>query len=530
MAKFGDLKIELIFPDKVYVTGLGEVKTTATVSGREIEPEGLYSTEIFGPIGSDERMSRFGYIDLHLPLLHPRIFLYLATLSSFYHGIMSSSKHAIFNPKTKEFEPADSDTGKTGYSFFMKHLYEMKLPEKDSDKAKNMVETIEKYRKRGVLTNTKLLVLPAGMRDINIEDTGRITEDELNDFYKPVISSSRILEGYTTHDPYVDYLAYDLQYKIHLLYSYIFNMMKGKKGYIGKNVSRRSVDYSSRNVLSGKAYIVEDLLKEDKDLLNTSIMGIFQFIKSTEPLSKHAVLEQFTNSRFNSVTGKGKLYDPKKKKFVELELLSKQIDEWVGSDGLTNLFNKALDNGVKQTVMDVDGYWLYPVLDTGDTITIIPDNDGLMEVDTSKLRGLTLGEMLYLSAQIVVNDIATTMTRFPITGQGSIYGSGISLSSTVLYREAEVTYPNGMKVKYKNYPKQDSIYDESVSASYGRWKGLSSDADGDTLASHILMSEEAVKEVRDEMNSLKSIIGPDGKFTVELADYIADTVIKTLSK
>ncbi len=530
MSKLGDLKIELIFPDKPYVTGLGEVKTTATVFGKEIEQEGLFSTEIFGPIGTEERMSRFGYIDLHLPILHPRIYDYLISISSLYQGIMASTKYAIFNDKTKEFEPADKDTGKTGYTFFMEHLYEMKLPDKEGDEAKNMIMVIEKYRKRGILTNTKLLVLPAGMRDINIEDDGRITEDEINDFYKPVISSSKILEGYRKYDPYIDYLVYDLQYKVHLLYLYIFNLMKGKKGYIGKNVSRRHIDYSTRNVLSGKAYTVENLLEDETDLLNTSVMGIFQFIKSTEPLSKHAVVENFTKIRFDRNEERGNLYDLKQKRFVDVKLPSKVIDKWVTSKGLTSLFNESLDNDVKQTEIIIDDKYLYPVYDDGDNVIIFADNDQLEEVKPASIRGLTIGELLYLSAQTVVHELATTMTRFPITGQGSIYTSKLMLSSTVVYRPVNVTYPDRKQRHYNNYPVQDGVYDESVSASYGRWAGLSSDADGDTLVSNVLMSEEAINEADELMNSIKSIIGADGKLVVEIADYIADTVIKTLSK
>ena len=49
-----------------------EVTSTRTLSsGNMVNPLGLFSTEIFGDFGSQDRMEKFGYIDLGIKILTP---------------------------------------------------------------------------------------------------------------------------------------------------------------------------------------------------------------------------------------------------------------------------------------------------------------------------------------------------------------------------------------------------------------------------------------------------------------------------
>ena len=51
----------------IFLNGLKEVKTQLIYepSTSNFHPEGLYSEEIFGQIGSPQRVATLGYIDLH---------------------------------------------------------------------------------------------------------------------------------------------------------------------------------------------------------------------------------------------------------------------------------------------------------------------------------------------------------------------------------------------------------------------------------------------------------------------------------
>ena len=43
-------------------------------SSQNFDPDGLYSTEIFGPVGSELRNDSFAYIDLKIKILHPLVY------------------------------------------------------------------------------------------------------------------------------------------------------------------------------------------------------------------------------------------------------------------------------------------------------------------------------------------------------------------------------------------------------------------------------------------------------------------------
>ena len=51
------------------------------------------------------------------------------------------------------------------------------------------IEMIEKYRANGTATYTKIMVLPAGLRDIQMQEDGRYKQSEINDLYRKVIKA-----------------------------------------------------------------------------------------------------------------------------------------------------------------------------------------------------------------------------------------------------------------------------------------------------------------------------------------------------
>ena len=72
-----------------------------TPSSTEFHPDGLFSEEIFGMIGSEERLkTAFGYIELNTVILAPVIYRHLVKLSAFYEDIMAGKSYAIFDDKT----------------------------------------------------------------------------------------------------------------------------------------------------------------------------------------------------------------------------------------------------------------------------------------------------------------------------------------------------------------------------------------------------------------------------------------------
>ena len=100
----------------------------------KFHPKGLFSVEIFGPIGSELRNRLFGYIDLNIEILHPLIYYAIISLKSFYKDILAGNQLAIWDNDTKQFIKSNDIDSNTGYDFFFKHIKELKFEETGSYK------------------------------------------------------------------------------------------------------------------------------------------------------------------------------------------------------------------------------------------------------------------------------------------------------------------------------------------------------------------------------------------------------------
>lgn len=530
--QFGDLALNLIFPNREYVKYMGEVSSTVAIDNREIDSKGLYSIETFGPLGSEERMQRFGYIDLYLPIIHPKIYQILIKISSLYKGIILSTKTAKFDSRKRDFI-ADPD-GETGYSFFMKHIYELKITkESDSSEFDNSKKLFYKYQSKRLLTNDKLLVLPAGMRDINIEDDNRVTEDEINEYYKKVISAASMLEGERNINPSLDFILANLQEKVNELYSAILLLLKGKKKFIGGHVTGRSIDYSTRNIATGKQKPIEDLANFNEDVINTTIFGLYQFIKSAEPFVKHHVNELYISRLFNTADYRALLFDPKLKRMKEVSLPNDEIERFTTSKGLTTLFNRMVDSYVRQIEVPIGDYLLLPVYDSGDRVEIYLDDESIPDEYRGKLRGITYGELLYTAIYPKFKELLTTVTRYPIAEEGGIFISYVDVNTTTEIRKVNLKIKSQFDTKeltIENYPRLDSEYNDSLGVPYTRSSGLGLDFDGDSITTTILLTDEALEEGKKFINSKMNYLYPNGKWKQELIDYIVDIVLKSMTK
>ena len=175
--------IDLLALNKDKVKLLGEVKSAQILeaSSHDFKSDGLFSTSIFGQVGSSERQVKFGYIDLKYPILHPLVYSQYCELSKLYADILNGKARAKFDSKLGNFIP--DPEGETGYTFFTKHLKNLKLDSRASDKRDYKIKLVIKGSQPEYLTS-KWLVIPAGLRDYHVDENGRPTEDEVNNLYR----------------------------------------------------------------------------------------------------------------------------------------------------------------------------------------------------------------------------------------------------------------------------------------------------------------------------------------------------------
>jgi hypothetical protein len=93
--------------------------------------------------------------------------------------------YAKWNPELSDFEPASEVDGQTGFSFFIQHWKDIKFRHNRSGARSLRIKAIEKFR--DVALTDKIIVIPAGLRDLHVDENGRTSEDEINSLYRRLL-------------------------------------------------------------------------------------------------------------------------------------------------------------------------------------------------------------------------------------------------------------------------------------------------------------------------------------------------------
>jgi len=275
------LTLKLIDIDKlIEQENLKEVKSAKPYIRERVgrfDPEGLWSEEIFGPVGSEERRKKFAYVNLGTVIIHPQLYPVVGRLSpSFQKCLTGKGKFKVQNGKLVQ-----SDDGGFGPLFIYENFdkidwsqYELKDP--------RAVKAILKYGKK--MFYDKWLILPAGVRDIlQVGKTQRVQYSEINMLYVQLVSlvttEAKSISKYS--------LSVAVQEVINKIAAWIKNRMKGKSGAIRGMVLRKTVDFCARGTIVGnpkldidqielpwyvciklfEPFVIHKLMKERQDLM-----------------------------------------------------------------------------------------------------------------------------------------------------------------------------------------------------------------------------------------------------------------------
>ena len=216
---------------------------------KRFHPDGLYSEAIFGQVGSRDRLVRKGYIDLHTDIVTPHLYKQLISLRSYYKDIISGKAYAKFDPEIKDLILVDPDEpgADTGFQFFVKSLPKISFARTDSVKRTDKIDLLEKYRDRLIID--KLIVLPAGIRDVKITDD-YISPEEINKFYVAILQLASGLPSNKSDEPLYDTIRFQIQTKVMAIYDYITTLIDGKSGFAQGKFAARKLTYGTRNVIT----------------------------------------------------------------------------------------------------------------------------------------------------------------------------------------------------------------------------------------------------------------------------------------
>lgn len=534
--------IDLMFATDAEMRSLRPTTKTDIYEGitSNFHDDGLFSTLTFGRVGTPDRDSRFSYIRLNAEVIHPAIYEVLKKLKRSYIDIINSQMYAKWDPELRDFVPSDMIDGETGMAFFTRYLHRLD-PLKNNSKKRNMyVDVFDKYKHQALMHNC--IVIPAGIRDVYVDQDGRDVQDEINDYYRALISiaSSINLIGARQNDPAVDIPRRNLQSTMNEIYAYLKSILDGKKGLIQAKWGGRKIALGTRNVLSSMEMLADTLGSPRAPKVTDIYIGLLQTIISVLPITINRLKERFLADIFTSVSQPTLLIDPKTYKLVNVNLEPHIWDKWGTNDGIEKKMREFEDEANRHKYIKIHGHYLYLIYQKGNVFKVFRDINDLPNPEMiNDVHPMTYAELYYLCNYEGWYDLVGLVTRYPIAGIFSIFPGNIyTKTDDAAFECYELGDDWETKVGYaREYPsahlnnqlnKQTSWFNTAAVSSV-KLKALSADFDGDVVSVNIPLTETATNEIRRVLNSRSSIIGANGKFNFSANTNIPSRVINSLT-
>lgn len=525
------LNFWLLNVNRQLVQGLNPTTALDTYVGatKNFHPDGLYSIETFGPFASEQRDETFSYIDINAEIISPVIALTLFQLKRLYKDVMSGKRYATWDAQAKDFMPAapGDDGSDTGYSFFMSHYAELAPRKTNSLIRLQSIDLVNKYR--DIALSRYVLVLPAGLRDIEVVDGKRDKEDELNKYYRKLLRISKMIPNVNNKNhKSLDSIRWNLQNTFIDIYKYFFDMEDGKYGFIRGKWAARRVQNGTRNVISSMDCTSEVMGREDEIRPTDTIVGMIQGLRCLLPVAIHATRTKYLP---NIDAGNGYLYliDKKTLKREPVLVSPEDYDQYTSDEGIEDLIIGYRHRDDKHQVLTVNNRYLGLIYNDGSVFKVFFDISELPAgLDRKFVKPLTICELLYLSGHEIWGKYFGLLTRYPVTGDGSTYSSTIRLVTTT---RSKMLYELDERWQDVNNPAicfPDRTIPElvtSMAPNPTRIVGLGADFDGDTSSFEALYTDESLNENRRMLRSASYWVTPEGNMKV---DVCTDVVERTL--
>lgn len=519
------------------IKNVKQVKALDTTDGAttNFHPEGLFSTEIFGRVGDERRSLLYGYIDIKAPIFHPLIYMAFTKLKRLYGEIMASREWALWDAHQKDFIKAKPSEGaRTGYAFFLEHWREIAFEESKSTIRNEYIKLIEKNK--DIALTRYIVVMPAGLRDYEVDELNRKSEDEINTLYRKFIALSNVfIESSLEINPEViDKPRFDMQLNFASLYDMIEAMIAGKKKlFLGKVASRRIFN-GTRNVITAMNTSVPILGKKGSPGFNSTIIGLYQYLQATLPVSC-AQVNQFLSAMFPDVNSPALLVDPKTLERREIFLHVRYYDKWATIEGIEKIISSFKEEQLRKTPLTIDGYYLGLLyLGPDGTFKVFGDIRELPPTRSREhVRPLTLMDVLYISVYQHFAKYPLFVTRYPVTGVGSIYPSKTHLRVTVDFeerRELDNTWgPKGEDSVAYEFPKLDAAFVNAMTPHTAHIQRMGADFDGDTSSGNCAYSDEAIAETETFFKQRSAYVGTNGKLLYSAAVDTVELVLHSMT-
>ena len=189
----------------------------------------------------------------------------------------------------------------------------------------------------------------------------------------------------------------------------------------------------------------------------------------------------------------------------------------MSDEGLDKVITSFGEEVVRHKALEIEGHYVGLIYKGPDmTYRFMQDIAELPEGRSKDdVHPLTFCELMYLSVSKVANKYPLFVTRYPISGMGSIYPSKVFLKPTIDVEERseldanwELKGPDDIAYQF---PILGSGFVSTISPASTHLARLGADFDGDTVSANVLYMDESVLEVDKLLASTKYYIGTDGR-------------------
>ncbi len=239
--------------DYIIKNKINQITTTniKEIGSAQFDKNGLWSETIFGLNGSNERRTKFGYVDLKTKIIHPELYKIILNSLILLKSTINNNKYIIIDKNGLIIEN-DENKGYTGLLYIIKNFNNIDLKNKDNYK-KNKYNNIEYLNKikNNIIIN-KWLIIPAGIRDMNLNKNIKLSE--INSLYIDLLNTTQMIINGNDND-ILETLTFKIQNIILQISIWIKDRMKGKKGLFRNAMLKKTMDYTARCVIIGNPNI-----------------------------------------------------------------------------------------------------------------------------------------------------------------------------------------------------------------------------------------------------------------------------------
>jgi len=533
------VNIDLLIVSEQDKTKIGEVTDMQIFDNtNNFHQKGLFSTTLFGNVGTSFRNSTFAYIDLKTEILHPLIYFTVISLKAFYKQILEGVVLAKWDDKTKSFIKSNEEEARTGYSFFMEYITQLRFEKNESEKRSFLIDLFNKAIKEEKYKMRYVLVLPAGIRDYTIDDNGKPQEDEVNAFYRKMLFQSSIIDPVIAKkSPEVyDNVRISLQKAALTLFDYIKDLLEGKhKLILGKWLTRKIFN-STRNVLSNPIEHANNVNDPNRLGYNESYIGLHQFLRAVAPKTLYEIKNKYIKDIFIENNSFAYLTNVKTLKREEVinSHIQKDYDLWTSGEGIektiANFAN--LDLRHLPIVINKGKHYLGLVYKDKKYFKFLQDINSLPDhFNKANVFPVTLAEFLYMSVYSLSGKYPALITRYPITGYGSIYPCILKLKTTNMSQTLEELddnwQPSGQVAHC--FPIRDKDFFNTIAANIAHYAAMDADVDGDALSIIGVTTDEAIAEVNQYLKRKDYYISSSNRFYFSVGNDTLNAVLNYMT-